>query len=393
MRSITVVGASLGGLASARALREQGFDGRIHIVGDEVHRPYDRPPLSKQFLSGSNESIALETGHDAALDIEWHLGSAAVALDCTRRSVTMASGQELVSDAVVLATGASALSLPGARGVAGVHTLRTLDDALALRESLVPGVRVVIVGAGFVGSEVASTAVEIGAEVSVIESTNAPLQRVLGAHVGRIVAGLHDRGGAKLLTGAAVRGFVTSAGRVTGVELHDGRIIGADVVLLGIGSQPNVGWLVGSGVEVADGVVTDRRGATSVPSVVAVGDCSTVRDPLTGLLTRDEHWTAAANRPAVAMKTLLSGGTSTETFSTVPYVWSDQYRTRIQFAGEQGPDCRIEIVEGDPTAGPLVAVYRRSGSPVAVLALSSPRSFGQWRRQLCGASRDVGASR
>jgi NADPH-dependent 2,4-dienoyl-CoA reductase/sulfur reductase-like enzyme len=129
-------------------------------------------------------------------------------------------------------------------------------------------------------------------------------------------------------------------------------------------------------------VVTDQRGATAVPGVVAVGDCATVRDPVTGLVTRDEHWTAAATRPAVAIKVLLSGGTSTDVFTGVPYVWSDQYQQRIQFAGEQGPDCSVDIVEGDAASGPFVAVYRRAGDPVAVLALSSPRPFGKWRRQV-----------
>lgn len=384
MQSVVIVGASLAGLASARALREQGFDGRISVVGDEVHRPYDRPPLSKEFLAGSDERLALETADDSALGIDWRLGSAAVALDCGSRSITLACGGKLVADAVVIATGASAISLPGMRKAAGLHVLRSLDDARALRDELVKGARVAIIGAGFLGSEVASTAAGLGAAVTLIEAAEVPLQRVLGARVGRILANMHVRGGAELITGATVAGFRTRAGRVVGVELHDGRTVQSDVVLVSIGSAPNIRWLSGSGVELANGVVTDRRGATSIPGVVAVGDCAAVRDFTTGQLTREEHWTAAATRPAVAIQVLLSGGTSVDTFDPVPYVWSDLYQQRIQFAGRQAPDCAIEIVEGEPASGPFVAVYRRAGEPVAVLAVSSPRSFARWRRQLRG---------
>src|SRR5690606_4447220 len=170
MRSVVIVGASLAGLSSARALREQGFDGRISIVGDEVHRPYDRPPLSKEFLAGADERLTLETPDDAALEIDWRLGSAAVAMDCRHRSITLACGEELVADGVVVATGASAIALPGTRGIAGIHVLRSLDDARALRDELAGGTRVAIVGAGFLGSEIASTAVGLGAEVTLIEA-------------------------------------------------------------------------------------------------------------------------------------------------------------------------------------------------------------------------------
>lgn len=384
MRSVVIVGASLAGLSSARALREQGFDGRISIVGDEVHRPYDRPPLSKEFLAGADERLTLETPDDAALEIDWRLGSAAVAMDCRHRSITLACGEELVADGVVVATGASAIALPGTRGIAGIHVLRSLDDARALRDELAGGTRVAIVGAGFLGSEIASTAVGLGAEVTLIEAAGTPLQRVLGSRIGGLLANLHVRAGAELITGATVAGFATRAGRVAGVELCDGRRVASDVVVVSIGSTPNIGWLSGSGVELANGVVTDQRGVTSIPGVVAVGDCAAVRDCATGEFTRAEHWTAAATRPAIAVKGLLSGGTSADTFDPVPYVWSELYRQRIQFAGHQAPDCEIEIVDGDPADGPFVAVYRRAGEPQAVLAVSSPRSFGKWRRQLRG---------
>lgn len=380
MRSVTVVGASLAGLASARALREEGFDGSITMVGDEIHRPYDRPPLSKQFLEGVEDALPLETPDDAALDLEWRLGVGATSMDPSSRSILLADGTAVTSDAVVIATGASAIRLPGT--LRGVHVLRTVDDARALRDELAPGTRVVVVGAGFIGSEIASTAVGLGCKVTVVEASATPLERVFGVHIGGLVAAWHGRGGATLIAGAGVSGFESVSDRVTGIQLNDGRSIPADVVVVGIGSRPNIGWLAGSGIELAGGVVTDTCGSTSIPGVVAVGDCAAVRDPATGALVRDEHWTAAATRPAVAMKALL--GTSTDTFGRVSYVWSDQYRSRIQFAGHQSAECVADIVEGDPEAGPFVAVYSRAGAPVAVLAVSSPRSFGKWRRQLVG---------
>lgn len=375
--AVTIVGASLAGLSSARALRELGFDGRITLVGDEVHRPYDRPPLSKGFLKGKDDGLALETVDDDALDLDYRLGVAATGLDPAGRSVELADGTKIVSDAVVVATGASAIGFPDSPD--GVHVLRSLDDAVALRAELRASARVVVVGAGFIGSEVASTAVELGCEVTVVEASASPLERVFGAHIGAIVAGWHHRGGVELITGTSVTGCATSGGRVTAVELSDGRVLPADVVVVGVGSRPNTEWLTGSGIELLGGVVTDRQGATSIPGVMAVGDCAAVRDRRTGSVVREEHWTAAATRPSVTAKALL--GVSDDTFGGVPYVWSDQYSSRIQFAGHHGSDCTADIVEGDPS-GPFVAVYRRGGDPVAVLAVSSPRSFGKWRRQL-----------
>lgn len=376
MKSVTVVGASLSGLAAARALREQGFDGVITLVGDETHLPYDRPPLSKKFLTGDESGLALDCEN---LEIDWLLGTSAVGL---RDTTVLLGDRELCADAVVLATGASAVWLPGTRGVTGIHVLRTLDDAVALRSALLPGARVTVVGAGFIGSEVASTAVELGCSVTVVEASPTPLSRVFGAHVGSLVAGWHTAGGASLLTGTPVESFVVESGRVRAVRLADERVIESDVVVIGVGSVPNIGWLAASGLEISGGVVTDRRGATTNPAVVAVGDCAAVRDPLTGTVVRDEHWTSAATRPAIAIETLLSGGESTSTYTGLPYVWSDQYNARIQFAGHHSDGCVADIIEGDPTSGPFVALYRRGEDPVAVLAVSSPRAFGKWRRQL-----------
>ncbi|MDZ7918296.1 MAG: FAD-dependent oxidoreductase [Rhodococcus sp. (in: high G+C Gram-positive bacteria)] len=373
MKSVTVVGASLAGVCAARALRDQGFDGRITMIGDEVHLPYDRPPLSKSFLLGDESGLPLDV---AGLDVEWMLGCAATGLSGTTVSTT--SG-EVIADAVVIATGAAACRLPGTEGVDGIHVLRSLDDARSLRASLVPGARVTVVGAGFIGSEVASTALRLGASVTVIEASNTPLARVFGSELGSLIAGWHRNAGATLRTGVAVAGFDVDSGRVRAVRLTDGTVVESDVVVLGVGSVPNVGWLEGAGLEICGGVVTDQRGVTANPSVIAVGDCAAVRDAA-GAIRRDEHWTSAATRPAIAVEALLTGGSTG--FSGRPYVWSDQYDARIQFAGHHDVDCIAEIVEGDPATGPFVALYRLGKHPVAVLAVSSPRSFGKWRRQL-----------
>lgn len=376
VRSVTIVGASLAGVASARALRDHGFEGRITMLGDEAHQPYDRPSLSKGFLLG-DAPVPLDI---ADLDVDWRLGTAATGLSAT--TVATDSG-EIVGDAVVLATGASAIRLPGTCGTGGIHVLRTLDDARRLRSELLPGRRVTVVGIGFIGSEVASTALMAGATVTVVEASDIPLARVFGSHLGPLIAGRHERAGARLLTGRPVTSFVTEGTDVRAVELADGTLIESDVVVLGIGSTPNIGWLTGSGLELADGVVTDERGVTSHPAVVAVGDCAAVRDSVTGAIRREEHWTAAATRPAVAVEALLTG--SPTRFTGLPYVWSDQHGARIQFAGHRTEDCTTDIVEGDPS-GAFVALYRRGEDPVAVLAVSSPRSFGRWRRQLVDLS-------
>ena len=307
MRSVTVVGGSLAGLSAARALRAAGFDGRVTVVGEERHRPYDRPPLSKELLSGrmSPADLALEA-EDEELAVDWRLGERATALHSGDRAVELADGTQLRSDGLVIATGARARSLPGTEDVAGVHTLRTLDDGLALAAELRPGRRLVVIGAGFIGAEVASTAHQLGLSVTVLEAQEVPLAGPLGEPMGRVVAGLHEANGVRLLCGVgvhAVHGSVGADGvrRVDRVELVDGRVLPADVVVVGVGAQPNVEWLAGSGVDLGNGVHCDSRGATSVPGVVAVGDCASWYDPLSGRHRRVEHWTGALERPTAVL--------------------------------------------------------------------------------------------
>ncbi|GAA0695574.1 FAD-dependent oxidoreductase [Kitasatospora atroaurantiaca] len=388
-RTIAVVGASLAGLSTVRALRAEGYDGSITVVGEEHHRPYDRPPLSKGFLKGDMAADALALGDPdeyGELAADWLLGERAVRLDTAARSVTLAGGRELRADAVVIATGASPRSLPGAVSLRGVHTLRTLDDAEALRAELTRGrPRVVVIGAGFIGAEVASTARALGLDVTVVEAAAVPLERVLGREMALVCSSLHADHGVELLCGVSVAGF-TGEDRVTGVRLADGRLLPADVVLLGVGVRPATDWLAGSGVRVDDGVVCDVGCATSVPGVVAVGDVARCPNPFTGRHTRIEHWTNAMEQPRTAARTLLSGA-SAGAPCTAPYFWSDQYRARIQLAGHVGPRDEPAVVEGDLDGRSFTAVYRRDGHPVAVLAVNRPKSFNRLRRTLVPHSR------
>jgi NADPH-dependent 2,4-dienoyl-CoA reductase/sulfur reductase-like enzyme len=381
VRTIVVVGGSLAGLSTARALRNQGFDGHLLIVSDEHDRPYDRPPLSKTFLAGAatEVEIALEAA-DEDLHADWRFGVKATALDPSGQRLDLSDGSSIVADGVVLATGASPRRLPGTSGLAGAHVLRSLDDSRSLREDLSSGVRLVVVGAGFIGAEVASTARSLGLDVTVVEAADHPLAGPLGAEMGSVVSSLHADHGVELLCGIGVRGL-TGSDRVTGVALADGRVVDADVVLVGVGVRPNTEWLAGSGLAIADGVICDAFGATSLASVVAVGDCATWYEPALGRHHRFEHWTAARERGAIAAATLLSGGTEFRS-GRPPYFWSDQYGLTIQVAGHIADADSVTVEEGSTPDRDFLAVYRRGADPVAVFAMGHGKSFMRWRRQL-----------
>jgi NADPH-dependent 2,4-dienoyl-CoA reductase/sulfur reductase-like enzyme len=379
--TVAVVGASLAGLSAARALRDQSYDGRIVVIGDEAHAPYDRPPLSKDFLAGaaSLDDIALGTPDDEDLGLDWRLRTAAVGLDHLSRAVLLHDGSEIRADGVVLATGARARRLPGSEVLDGVHVLRSLDDAIALRANLAGAGRLVVIGAGFIGAEVASTARTLGLEVTVVETQPVPLAGPLGAEMGAVCAELHAAHGTHLLTGTGVAGLV-GKGRVDAVELTNGRRLPTDLVVVGIGATPNIEWLAGSGVALGNGVLTDAHGATNIPGVVAVGDCAATWSVRAEQHVRVEHWTNALEQPATAVATLLGAGDPAP--APVPYFWSDQYGARIQFAGSRREGDVPRIVEGSCADGSFLAVYERDGEPVAVLGMNQPRLFTRWRRQL-----------
>jgi NADPH-dependent 2,4-dienoyl-CoA reductase/sulfur reductase-like enzyme len=379
--TVAVVGASLAGLSAARALRDQSYDGRIVVIGDEVHLPYDRPPLSKEFLAGtaSLDDIALGTPDDEDLGLEWRLGTTAVGLDHLSRSVLLRDGREVRADGVVLATGARARRLPSGDRLDGVHVLRSLDDAISLRADLAAAERLVVIGAGFIGAEVASTARKLGLEVTVVETQPVPLAGPLGTEMGAVCAELHAAHGTRLLTGVGVAGLV-GTGRVEAVELTDGTRLAADVVVVGIGAAPNIEWLADSGVALGNGVLTDPHGATNIPAVVAVGDCAAAWSVSAERHVRIEHWTNALEQPATAVATLLGIGESAP--PPLPYFWSDQYGARIQFAGSRREGDVARVVEGSCADRSFLVVYERDGEPVAVLGMSQPRLFTRWRRQL-----------
>ncbi|MDR6321554.1 NAD(P)/FAD-dependent oxidoreductase [Actinoplanes couchii] len=373
MQKVAIAGASLAGLAAARALRRQSFAGEIVIVGDEPHPPYDRPPLSKEFLTGTATMDDIALGGSADLDVEWRLGTPATGIDAPTRSLRLADGTEIRADALIVATGARARELGNPGGLTGLHTLRTLDDAIALRADLRPGARLVVIGAGFIGAEVASSARSLGLDVTVVETLPTPLAGPLGPEMGGICAQLHGDHGVPLLTGVPVSGL-SGTDRVEAVELADGTRLPADVVVAGIGSLPNVEWLAGSGLEIAGGVVTDASGATSVPGVWATGDCAVIRGE-----RRSEHWTHAVEHSMITVAALLG---DTAPVRKAPYFWSDQYGARIQFAGHHEPGDAVRVVEGDPDSRSFLAVYERDSEPVAVLGMNQPKLFTRWRRQL-----------
>jgi NADPH-dependent 2,4-dienoyl-CoA reductase/sulfur reductase-like enzyme len=375
-----VVGASLAGLSAARAVRAQGYDGELVVVGEETRRPYDRPPLSKEFMAGSADlaDLALEAD-DEDLEITWRLGARAVRL-AAGPVVTLADGEELACDGVVIATGASARrDLPGA-DLPGVHVLRTLDDALALRVSLRRDGPVVVVGGGFIGSEVASTARTLGRDVTLLVAEDAPLRNALGPHADAIAA-LHRERGVTVVSQARVTDVLQVA---TGLEvrLADGTSHFGSTVVLGIGARPSVEWLTDSGLTLDDGVLCDDRGATSMSGVVAVGDCASWYDAALGRHHRVEHWTGAREQAPVAAATLLSGGTAPVRPRRPPYVWSDLHGRRIQMAGHRELADSMAVEAGSVEECSFLVVYRRDGDPVAALAVDQPQQFMSVRRRL-----------
>ncbi|MFE9629123.1 NAD(P)/FAD-dependent oxidoreductase [Streptomyces sp. NPDC006527] len=385
MRTVVVVGASLAGLSATRSLRKQGYDGRLIVVGDEPHRPYDRPPLSKDFLAGAlgEADLALEAD-DEDLRVEWLLGVRATGLDGADRAVRLADGRVVRADGIVIATGAAARTLPGSDGLAGVHVLRTLDDARALRDELARGGRLVVIGGGFIGAEVASTAYTLGLDVTVVEAARTPLAGPLGAEMGAVVSALHADHGVRLLCGVGVKGL-SGERRVDAVLLEDGRSVPADIVVVGVGARPCVEWLEGSGVALDNGVKCGADGRTGLAGVVAVGDCANWYDPRAGAHRRVEHWTGARERPDAAVTALLAGGAVEPAAPGPPYFWSDQYGVKIQFVGHAAGADSVTIEEGAADHRDVLAVYRRAGRPVAVLGMNQPRLFTRWRKRLAAA--------
>jgi NADPH-dependent 2,4-dienoyl-CoA reductase/sulfur reductase-like enzyme len=389
LRTVVVVGTGLAGLSAARALREQGFAGQLTLVGEEPHRPYDRPPLSKEFLAGrcDEASLALEDPAEQ-LSARFLLRRRAVGLDPRDQAVLLDDGTALRAHGVVIATGASARRLPGAP--AGVHALRTLEDAWAIRADLLLAQRVAVIGAGFIGLEVAATLRGLGLPVTVLEAGPEPLHAALGPAVGAAIAARHRGHGVDVRCGVSLAGFEAGPdGRVTAVHGTDGSRVPADLVIAGVGAEPAVRWLEGSGLELAGGVHCDAAGGTGLPGVVAVGDCAAWYEPRLGRAQRVEHWTSALVRPALAVATLLGTDPASLRPLRSPYFWSDQYDARLQFAGHTAPGDELTVEDGALDEDGFLAVYRRAGTPVGVVAVDRPGPFTRWRRALDSAAAAV----
>ena len=378
---IVIVGASLGGLRAAEELRTQGFAGAVSIVGDEPHRPYDRPPLSKQVLAGTRPPESTEltaaSGPIDDLDLDWRLGQAASGLDLGECAVLLAGGERLPYDGLVIATGASPKRLPGTDHLEGVHTLRTIDDCAAIRAALLAGPRrVAVVGAGFIGAEVASTCRGLGIEVSLIEALPVPLERGLGPTMGAVVADLHRDHGVDVRLGVGVVRIEGGDG-VGRIRLTDGTLLEVDLVVIGIGVAPNTDWLEGSGLTIDNGVVCDGT-CLAAPGVVAAGDVARWPNRRFGEVMRVEHWDNAIAMGTHAARTLLAGPAAGP-FEPVPWFWSDQYDRKIQLAGRAGPGDEVVVVSGSVEERRFVAFYGRAGRIVGVLGMSQPAKVMRWR--------------
>ena len=386
--SVSIVGASLAGYWAAETLRRDGFEGRISLIGDEPHAPYDRPPLSKKFLAGDldDDRLPLTTAEKLAdLGLEMRLGCRATGLDVATRTLEV-DGVAEPYDGLLIATGARCRNLPGTAGLPGVHTLRTRDDAEAIRDALANGARrVVVVGAGFIGAEVASTAIGRGAEVTMVEALEAPFGRVLGVEMGAVMADVHRRHGVDLRTGVGVD-EVLGDDRLAGVRLADGATLEADLLVVGIGVVPNTDWLEGSGLTLDDGVVCDET-CLAAPDVVAAGDVARWANPRYGEVMRVEHWDNAVQQGVHAARRLLQSDEEATPYAPVPWFWTDQYDRKVQLAGRPHTDDEVRVVAGSTAEHRFAAFYGRDGRFTAALGMNRPRQVMQSKGLL-----DAGAS-
>jgi 3-phenylpropionate/trans-cinnamate dioxygenase ferredoxin reductase subunit len=358
-RRIVIVGAGLAGAKAAEALRGKGFDGSVTLVGDEPHRPYERPPLSKEYLAGKAERDSAFVHPEAWYaehSVELRTGTAVTAIDRAAREAELAGGDRIGYDALLLTTGASPRTLPGTGE--GVHTLRRLDDSDRLREVLAGGGHLAVVGAGWIGLEVAAAARQAGLRVTVLEALDLPLLRVLGPEIAAVFADLHTAQGVELRLGTPI-GSVT-AKRVT---LADGTAVDADAVVVGIGAAPNTGLAERAGLDVDNGVLTDAALRTSDPAILAAGDVANAQHPLLGRRICVEHWANARNQPATAAATALGEDAS---YDELPYFYTDQYDLGMEYVGyvEPGGYDRV-VVRGDLDRREFIAFWLAGGRVLA----------------------------
>ena len=376
-KGIVIVGGGLAAARTAEQLRRSQYTGRITIVSDEVHLPYDRPPLSKEVLRKEVDDVALKPRewYDEK-DIALRLGSAVVGLDTAERTITLDDGTVLGYDELVIATGLVPRRIPAFPDLEGIRVLRSVDESMALREHASAARHAVVIGAGFIGCEVAASLRSLGVDVVLVEPQPTPLASVLGEQIGGLVARLHRGEGVDVRLGLGVA-EVRGQECVDTVVLTDGTELSADLVVVGIGSRPATEWLEGSGIEVDNGVICDEAGRTSAPHVWALGDVASWRDA-TGHQARVEHWSNVADQARVAVPAML--GQDVPTNVVVPYFWSDQYDVKIQCLGEPEADDIVHLVEDDGRK--FLAYYERDGVLVGVVGGGMPGKVMKQRSKI-----------
>jgi 3-phenylpropionate/trans-cinnamate dioxygenase ferredoxin reductase subunit len=365
-QQIVIVGGGLAGAKAAEALRDQGFTGHLTLVGDEQQPPYERPPLSKDYLTGKadRESVFVHPGGwYAEHDVDLLLGSAATAIDRAEHRVRLADGTTVGYDKLLLATGSSPrlLPVPGA-DADGVHYLRRMEDSDRIKDALATAGRLVVIGAGWIGLEITAAARQAGVEVTVLEAADLPLLRVLGPEVAKVFADLHTEHGVDLRFGAGVSEITTVDGMATGVRLSDGTVVPADHVVVGVGISPNTQLAEAAGLDVANGIVVDSALRTSDPDIFAAGDVASAHHPLLDRHIRVEHWANALNQPAVAATGMLGSAAS---YDELPYFFTDQYDLGMEYLGHVGPLGYDSVVfRGDATTTREFIVFWLSGNRV-----------------------------
>lgn len=386
--TVVVVGASLAGLRACEALREEGFQGRLVLVGAEGHLPYDRPPLSKEILTGKWEpdKIQLRRGGLDDLNLDFRRATRAASLDPDARVVTLEDGEKLAYDGLVIATGARPKRLEMAEGFEGVHYLRTLDDAMNLRAHLEAATlrgapRVAVIGAGFIGCEVAASCRQRGVDVTVIEPLAAPMVRALGRHLGGLAALLHRDNGVDMRCATTLAG-IEGNGRVEAIRLGDGRTVAVDALVVGVGVVAETSWLETSGLPLEDGVLCDER-CSAMPGIVAAGDVARFKSARRGgFSVRIEHWTHASAMGRAAALRLLRGADGVEAYDPVPYVWTDQFGVKIQMVGYPTPDDEVHLVDGQFEEYRFVALFARGGKLTGVVGMRRPRLVMAYQEML-----------
>jgi NADPH-dependent 2,4-dienoyl-CoA reductase/sulfur reductase-like enzyme len=377
---IVIVGGGLAATRTAEQLRRAEYTGPITLISDEDHLPYDRPPLSKEVLRAETDDVTLKPAefYDEN-DITVLLGAGATALDTAAQTVTLANGDVIGYDELVIATGLVPKRIPSLPDLEGVRVLRTFDESLALRKHAGSAKRAVVIGAGFIGCEVTASLRKLGVEVTLVEPQPSPLASVLGQQIGELVARLHRAEGVDVRCGIGVTG-VTGTGHVEKVLLSDGTELDADIVVVGVGSRPSTDWLEGSGVEVDNGVVCDAAGRTSAPNVWAIGDVASWQD-VSGHQVRVEHWSNVAEQARTIVPAMLGGDAPTAV--VVPYFWSDQYDVKIQCLGEPEADDVVHVVEDDGRK--FLAYYERDGAVVGVVGGGMPGKVMKARNKIANA--------